>query len=108
MGQRTLQELVAEGQRLEAEGRDLLRKQITEGLTAEETARKAQLEGYLLGLVEQVQAMTGGGVGVGAGVEEPELGLDGDEDGDDWGGEEELDEGEGYLRQEEGYNPFRY
>src|SRR5688572_17231509 len=56
MAERTIAEIMAEGQKLTLEQAELLRKQIGGTITAEETARLATLTGYLLGLMGEAQA----------------------------------------------------
>ena len=93
MAERSISEIMAEGQKLTLEHAELLRKSITGTLTSEEAARKSVLEGYLLGLMGEAQAR---GVGIGVGTEyRGEENLD-EVDEDPWGAEDEdlMDEGE--------------
>lgn len=92
MAQRSVSEIMAEGQKLTLEHAELLRKQILGTITPEESTRKSVLEGYLLGLMGEAQAQ-GVGVGVGTGygqaeVQSDDLGLDDDEDGDPYADED--------------------
>jgi hypothetical protein len=98
MAERSIAEIMEEGQRLTLEHAELLRRSIVgETLTAEETARKAQLEGYLLGLMGQAQAQ-GVGTAVGTGYGQVQ---DEDEDEDGLGDLDEEDEDESLFDEDE-------
>jgi hypothetical protein len=117
MAQRSVGEVMAEGQKLTLELLELKRKEIAGTATAEEKIRITQLDAYLLGLVGEAQAMgVGVGVGTGYGQTQNESAEDGDEDldfgdedeSDDWGLESE-DEPENERQQNYGdNNPFGY
>ncbi len=91
MEQRTVSEMMVEGRRLTMEHAALLKTSITGTLTTEEQVRKSQLEGYLLGLMEQVMAKENDTANE---WDEEEEGYEEDED------EEEEDEGTGYTSRE--------
>lgn len=113
MGQRSISEIMVEGQKLTLEHAELLRKSIVSTLTSEESARKGVLEGYLLGLMTEAQAQ---GVGVGAVYQgestdevdsDSEYDTDGyDENGYDYDGydregyDEDGEDEDGYTRQD--------
>lgn len=111
MGQRSVGEVMAEGQKLTLELVELKRKEMAGTATAEDKARILQLDAYLLGLVGEAQALgVGVGVGTGYGQTQTQETEDGDEDWDE-GYDEDEDFGLEDEDEAQNYgdpNPFGY